>query len=82
MLAASLLVLDLIDKQPHGGRRHLANRLVDGGERWIGIRGEWEIIEGYQRNIVWHATPSLVDRADGADGHRVACNKDGGRRVC
>ena len=64
-------------QQPDGRLALAPDGLVDGRQGWIGRRGQVDVVEADDADLARDRVPPLVDRADGADRHRVAHGQDG-----
>ena len=68
----------LMEQQADGGPALLADRLVDGGEGWVGVGGVVDVVEADDRQVAGDRDPGLPGRVQRADRGHVAHGQDGG----
>src|SRR5437879_2201045 len=57
---------------------HFFKRLAHGGESWVVVHSNSNVVEAHHRNIFRNPQSNLLKRADGADGGDVIIRKQGG----
>lgn len=72
------VTVDAIEEDARGGGAELVARLHDGGEGRIGKRGEGEVVEAHDGNVLRAAEAELADGLNDAHGDHVVAGKDGG----
>ena len=71
--------LDQVDQHLYGPSAKAFGGLGNGRQRWIAVRGHWNIVESGERNILRHTQPLLFDSLERADGHFVIFTKQRAR---
>ncbi len=67
------------EEEVDGGAGHLLQRLADGGELGVELRGDGDVVEADHRDVAGHGEAGLADGGDGAIGGDVVGGEDGGR---
>ena len=61
-----------------GGRTHLVEGLADGGEAWVEVFGDDDVVEADDGDVARTVEAGVFNGADGADGGGVVEAEDGG----